>query len=68
MSKLTGTFSEQAEYEFTTLTTVPGTLSVHGAPSECGIEPTCLKLANYGLESKSSIFVSNSITESKSVS
>ncbi|KAF8309168.1 developmentally regulated GTP binding protein 1 [Clavulina sp. PMI_390] len=32
MSKLTGTYSEQAEYEFTTLTTVPGTLTVHGAP------------------------------------
>jgi hypothetical protein len=25
MSKLTGTFSEVAEYEFTTLTAVPGT-------------------------------------------
>lgn len=33
MSKLTGTYSETAEYEFTTLTTVPGTLTVHGAPS-----------------------------------
>jgi len=32
MSKLTGTHSETAEYEFTTLTTVPGTLTVHGAP------------------------------------
>ncbi|CAE6482506.1 unnamed protein product [Rhizoctonia solani] len=32
MSKLTGTHSEAAAYEFTTLTTVPGTLKVHGAP------------------------------------
>jgi len=32
MSKLTGTHSEVAAYEFTTLTTVPGTLKVHGAP------------------------------------
>jgi ribosome-interacting GTPase 1 len=34
MTKLTGTFSEVAEYAFTTLTTVPGTLTVHGAPSK----------------------------------
>ncbi|TIA91455.1 hypothetical protein E3P99_01046 [Wallemia hederae] len=32
MSKLTGTHSEQAAYEFTTLTTVPGTMNVFGAP------------------------------------
>ncbi|KIO19269.1 hypothetical protein M407DRAFT_246228 [Tulasnella calospora MUT 4182] len=32
MSKLTGTHSEVAAYEFTTLTTVPGTVKVHGAP------------------------------------
>ncbi|KAF8339096.1 developmentally regulated GTP binding protein 1 [Cantharellus anzutake] len=32
MTKLTGTHSEVAEYAFTTLTTVPGTLKVHGAP------------------------------------
>ena len=32
MSKLTGTHSEVSEIEFTTLTTVPGTLKVHGAP------------------------------------
>ncbi|GAA6027121.1 hypothetical protein JCM8097_002407 [Rhodosporidiobolus ruineniae] len=32
MSGLTGTESVAAAYEFTTLTTVPGTLSVHGAP------------------------------------
>ncbi|KAG8692554.1 hypothetical protein FRC09_011126 [Ceratobasidium sp. 395] len=32
MSKLTGTHSEAAAYEFTTLTTVPGTVKVHGAP------------------------------------
>ena len=32
MSKLTGTHSEAASYEFTTLTTVPGTMNVHGAP------------------------------------
>ena len=31
MSKLTGTHSEAASYEFTTLTTVPGTMTVHGA-------------------------------------
>jgi hypothetical protein len=32
MSKLTGTHSEVSEIEFTTLTTVPGTVKVHGAP------------------------------------
>ncbi len=32
MSKLTGTHSEVSEIDFTTLTTVPGTLKVHGAP------------------------------------
>ncbi|BGP16152.1 GTP-binding protein rbg1 [Rhodosporidiobolus nylandii] len=32
MSGLTGTESVAAAYEFTTLTTVPGTLQVHGAP------------------------------------
>ncbi|EOR00555.1 hypothetical protein J056_000753 [Wallemia ichthyophaga EXF-994] len=32
MSKLTGTHSETAAYEFTTLTTVPGTMNVFGAP------------------------------------
>jgi len=32
MSKLTGTHSEVSEVEFTTLTTVPGTVKVHGAP------------------------------------
>lgn len=31
MSGLTGTTSEVAAYEFTTLTTVPGTMDVHGA-------------------------------------
>lgn len=31
MSKLTGTFSAVAEYEFTTLTTVPGVLHYKGA-------------------------------------
>lgn len=31
MSGLTGTTSEAAAYEFTTLTTVPGTLDIHGA-------------------------------------
>ncbi|KAF9514750.1 hypothetical protein BS47DRAFT_1372218 [Hydnum rufescens UP504] len=37
MTKLTGTFSEVAEYAFTTLTTVPGTLTVHGAPIIAGL-------------------------------
>jgi len=32
MSKLTGTFSAVSAIDFTTLTTVPGTLKVHGAP------------------------------------
>jgi small GTP-binding protein len=32
MSGLTGTTSIAADYEFTTLTTVPGTMEVHGAP------------------------------------
>ncbi|KAF8192478.1 P-loop containing nucleoside triphosphate hydrolase protein [Pholiota molesta] len=32
MSKLTGTHSETSEIDFTTLTTVPGTVKVHGAP------------------------------------
>ncbi|KAJ7791324.1 developmentally regulated GTP binding protein 1 [Mycena olivaceomarginata] len=33
MSKLTGTHSEVSAIDFTTLTTVPGTVKVHGAPS-----------------------------------
>jgi len=32
MSKLTGTFSAVSAIDFTTLTTVPGTLKMHGAP------------------------------------
>jgi ribosome-interacting GTPase 1 len=32
MSKLTGTHSEASEIDFTTLTTIPGTVKVHGAP------------------------------------
>ncbi|KAI4520443.1 P-loop containing nucleoside triphosphate hydrolase protein [Schizophyllum commune Tattone D] len=32
MSKLTGTHSEVSAIDFTTLTTVPGTVKVHGAP------------------------------------
>lgn len=32
MSKLTGTHSEISNVDFTTLTTIPGTLKVHGAP------------------------------------
>jgi len=32
MTRLTGTHSEVSEIEFTTLTTVPGTVKVHGAP------------------------------------
>jgi hypothetical protein len=32
MTKLTGTHSEVSAIDFTTLTTVPGTLKVHGAP------------------------------------
>lgn len=32
MSKLTGTHSEVSAVDFTTLTTVPGTVKVHGAP------------------------------------
>jgi developmentally-regulated GTP-binding protein 1 len=32
MSKLTGTHSEISAIDFTTLTTVPGTVKVHGAP------------------------------------
>jgi len=32
MTKLTGTHSEVSEIDFTTLTTVPGTVKVHGAP------------------------------------
>ena len=32
MSKLTGTYSAISDIDFTTLTTVPGTVKVHGAP------------------------------------
>lgn len=37
MSKLTGTHSEVAAYEFTTLTSVPGTLRLHGSPIQVGL-------------------------------
>jgi ribosome-interacting GTPase 1 len=46
MTKLTGTYSEVAEYAFTTLTTVPGTLKVHGAPIQVLDLPGIIEGAN----------------------
>ncbi|KDQ08822.1 hypothetical protein BOTBODRAFT_37517 [Botryobasidium botryosum FD-172 SS1] len=46
MSKLTGTHSEVAAYEFTTLTTVPGTVKVHGAPIQILDLPGIIEGAN----------------------
>ncbi|KAG9017021.1 hypothetical protein FRB93_009551 [Tulasnella sp. JGI-2019a] len=48
MSKLTGTHSEVAAYEFTTLTTVPGTVKVHGAPIQILDLPGIVEGANDG--------------------
>jgi len=45
MSKLTGTHSEVSEIDFTTLTTVPGTLKIHGAP----IQILDLRMFNFDL-------------------
>ena len=52
MSKLTGTHSEVSAIDFTTLTTVPGTLKVHGAPIQIldlrrffsSIDPRCINV------------------------
>ena len=49
MSKLTDTHSEVSEIDFTTLTTVPGTLKVHGAPIQI------LDLRTFNLSSNKSI-------------
>ncbi|KAG1820296.1 developmentally regulated GTP binding protein 1 [Suillus subaureus] len=48
MSKLTGTHSEVSEIDFTTLTTVPGTLKVHGAPIQILDLPGIIEGANDG--------------------
>lgn len=48
MSKLTGTHSEVSEIDFTTLTTVPGTLKVHGAPVQILDLPGIIEGANDG--------------------
>ncbi|KIP12673.1 hypothetical protein PHLGIDRAFT_27108 [Phlebiopsis gigantea 11061_1 CR5-6] len=48
MSKLTGTHSEVSEIEFTTLTTVPGTVKVHGAPIQILDLPGIIEGANDG--------------------
>ncbi|PAV21195.1 developmentally regulated GTP binding 1 [Pyrrhoderma noxium] len=48
MSKLTGTHSEASEIDFTTLTTVPGTLKVHGAPIQILDLPGIIEGANDG--------------------
>ena len=46
MSKLTGTHSEVSAIDFTTLTTVPGTLKVHGAQIQIldlrELSPSCI--------------------------
>ena len=49
MSKLTGTHSEVSAIDFTTLTTVPGTVKVHGAP----IQILDLRQSIYSLEVRS---------------
>ncbi|KAF5369778.1 hypothetical protein D9758_001154 [Tetrapyrgos nigripes] len=46
MSKLTGTHSETSEIDFTTLTTVPGTVKVHGAPIQILDLPGIIEGAN----------------------
>ncbi|KAH9846517.1 developmentally regulated GTP binding protein 1 [Lenzites betulinus] len=48
MSKLTGTHSEASEIDFTTLTTVPGTVKVHGAPIQILDLPGIIEGANDG--------------------
>ena len=48
MSKLTGTHSEASEIDFTTLTTVPGTVKVHGAPIQILDLRECLALLMVG--------------------
>ncbi|TCD67675.1 hypothetical protein EIP91_012041 [Steccherinum ochraceum] len=48
MSKLTGTHSETSEIDFTTLTTVPGTVKVHGAPIQILDLPGIIEGANDG--------------------
>ncbi|GBE79741.1 Uncharacterized GTP-binding protein [Sparassis crispa] len=48
MTKLTGTHSEISEIDFTTLTTVPGTLKVHGAPIQILDLPGIIEGANDG--------------------
>ncbi|KAI0750914.1 developmentally regulated GTP binding protein 1 [Daedaleopsis nitida] len=48
MSRLTGTHSEASEIDFTTLTTVPGTLKVHGAPIQILDLPGIIEGANDG--------------------
>ncbi|KAF8592683.1 developmentally regulated GTP binding protein 1 [Ramaria rubella] len=46
MSKLTGTHSEVSAIDFTTLTTVPGTVKVHGAPIQILDLPGIIEGAN----------------------
>lgn len=48
MSKLTGTHSEVSAIDFTTLTTVPGTVKVHGAPIQILDLPGIIEGANDG--------------------
>ncbi|KAH8118584.1 P-loop containing nucleoside triphosphate hydrolase protein [Phellopilus nigrolimitatus] len=48
MSKLTGTHSETSAIDFTTLTTVPGTVKVHGAPIQILDLPGIIEGANDG--------------------
>ncbi|KAG6837535.1 hypothetical protein H0H93_007716 [Arthromyces matolae] len=48
MSKMTGTHSEASEIDFTTLTTVPGTIKVHGAPIQILDLPGIIEGANDG--------------------
>jgi len=48
MSRLTGTHSEASEIDFTTLTTVPGTVKVHGAPIQILDLPGIIEGANDG--------------------
>ena len=46
LTKLTGTFSEAANYEFTTLTAVPGTLNYRGAKIQVLDLPGTIEGAN----------------------
>ena len=60
MSKLTGTHSEVAAYEFTTLTTVPGVVQYNGAKLQILDLPGIIEGAKDGKGRGTFLFVSDS--------